>query len=125
MTLEVGSTLSFSRTFTKEDVGTFTKLSLDEGVHHVNPDENGNVIVQGLLTATLPTKIGGENDVLAHTMNFNFLKPVVTGDTILCVVTIDKYTKKDNGRRSITASFRCTNQDHVEVMTGLFAGVIK
>lgn len=52
-------------------------------------------MVQGLLTATLPTKIGGDANVLARTMNFEFLKPVFTGDTILCEVTIDRYEEKD------------------------------
>lgn len=124
MDLSVGSKISFRRTFTKEDVETFTKVSWDEGTHHITPDDKGRLVIQGLLTATLPTKIGGENDVLAHTMNFNFLKPVYTGDTITCEAIIEKYTQKENGRVSIQASFTCINQEDVEVMKGVFAGVI-
>ena len=113
MNLTVGSKISFIRTFTKEDVEIFTKVSWDEGTHHTTPDEQGRLVIQGLLTATLPTKIGGENNVLAHTMNFNFLKSVYTGDTITCEATIEKYTRKENGRVSIQASFNCKNQAEV------------
>ncbi|MDQ0271716.1 enoyl-CoA hydratase [Cytobacillus purgationiresistens] len=124
MSLQVGDTISFQRTFTKEDVALFTKVSWDEGSHHTTPDEQGRLVIQGLLTATLPTKIGGENNVLAHTMNFKFLKPVFTDDTIVCEATIEKYDKKENGKISMLASFNCMNQHRVEVMSGNFAGVI-
>lgn len=60
MNLKVGDVISFERTFTEEDVELFTKVSWDEGTHHVTPDEQGRLVIQGLLTATLPTKIGGE-----------------------------------------------------------------
>lgn len=96
----------------------------DEGIHHITPDEQGKVVVQGLLTATLPTKIGGDANVLARTMNFEFLKPVFTGDTILCEVTIDRYEEQDHNRMAIAASFLCTNQNKKQVLRGNFAGVI-
>ncbi|MDR4888319.1 enoyl-CoA hydratase [Fredinandcohnia sp. QZ13] len=115
---------SFERTFTKEDVELFTKVSMDEGDHHMNPDELGRVVVQGLLTATLPTKVGGEYNVLARTMNFEFFRPVFTGDTISCEVTIEKLEWKDNDRISIMASFLCANQMEKQVLSGSFAGVI-
>jgi 3-hydroxybutyryl-CoA dehydratase len=79
--LKVGDIITFERTFTPEDVELFTKVSGDEGSHHVTPDEQGRLVIQGLLTATLPTKIGGDNNVLARTMNFDFLRPVFTGNT--------------------------------------------
>lgn len=97
---------------------------MDEGDHHMNPDELGRVVVQGLLTATLPTKVGGEYNVLARTMNFEFFRPVFTGDTISCEVTIEKLEWKDNDRISIMASFLCANQMEKQVLSGSFAGVI-
>ncbi|MFF2455205.1 MaoC family dehydratase N-terminal domain-containing protein [Peribacillus simplex] len=124
MSLNVGDIITFERTFTKEDVELFTKLSWDEGNHHITPDEQGRLVIQGLLTACLPTKVGGENNVLARTMNFEFIKPVFTGDTIICEVTIEKFEKKDNGRISILATFLCTNQNEEQVLRGSFAGVI-
>jgi 3-hydroxybutyryl-CoA dehydratase len=122
--LKVGDIISFERMFTKEDVEMFTKVSWDEGDHHIHPDEQGRLVIQGLLTATLPTKIGGENNVLARTMNFEFLRPVFTGDTILCKVQIEKLEPKDNNRTSIMATFQCTNQNEKQVLRGSFAGVI-
>lgn len=124
MSLTIGDVISFERTFTKEDVELFTKVSGDEGVHHLTPDEQGRLVVQGLLTATLPTKVGGDNNVLARTMTFEFLRPVFTDDTILCAVIIEQYEKKENNRIAITASFRCKNQQDKEVLTGEFSGVI-
>lgn len=123
MSLRVGDIIKFKRTFTTEDVKLFSDISGDEASHHVTPDEQGRVFIQGLLTATLPTKIGGDHNVLARTMNFEFLRPVFTGDTITCEVTIDKLEKSDD-RTRIKASFSCKNQHEKEVLIGDFAGVI-
>ncbi|MDM5221093.1 enoyl-CoA hydratase [Peribacillus sp. NJ11] len=124
MSLKTGDILTFERTFTAEDVEVFTKVSGDEGSHHVTPDEQGRLVIQGLLTATLPTKIGGDNNVLARTMTFEFLRPVFTGDTIICIVKIEKYEKQENNRTAIVASFLCKNQNEKEVLKGDFSGVI-
>ena len=124
MSLKAGDIISFERSFTKEDVELFTKVSQDEGNHHLTPDEQGRLVVQGLLTATLPTKIGGDHNVMARTMNFEFLRPVFTDDAIICNVKIEQYEKQENNRIVITASFRCTNQKDKEVLIGGFAGVI-
>lgn len=94
----------------------FTKVSGDEGIHHRTPDEQGRLVVQGLLTATLPTKVGGDHNVLARTMTFEFLRPVFTDDTILCDVQIEQYEKQENNQTAITASFRCKNQKGKEVL---------
>lgn len=124
LSLKVGDIISFERSFTVEDVELFTKVSGDEGIHHITPDEQGRLVVQGLLTATLPTKVGGDHNVLARTMNFEFLRPVFTGDTIMCEVTIEEFEKQDNNRISILATFICTNQNEKQVLRGNFAGVI-
>ena len=124
MPLKVGDIITFERAFTIRDVELFTEVSCDEGIHHITPDEQGRLVIQGLLTATLPTKIGGEHNVLARTMNFEFLKPVFTGDTIICEVKIEKYERQENNRTSITASFLCKNQNEIEVLKGNFSGVI-
>jgi len=124
MPLKVGDIITFERAFTVRDVELFTEISCDEGIHHITPDEQGRLVIQGLLTATLPTKIGGEHNVLARTMNFEFLRPVFTGDTIICEVKIEKYERQENNRTSITASFLCKNQNEKEVLKGNFSGVI-
>ncbi|MFJ8245966.1 hotdog domain-containing protein [Peribacillus asahii] len=126
MSLKVGDIITFERTFTVRDVELFTEISGDEGIHHMTPDEQGRLVVQGLLTATLPTKVGGDHNVLARTMNFEFLRPVFTGDTIICEVKIEKYERQENknNRIAIMTSFLCTNQNEKEILKGDFAGVI-
>ncbi|MBS4191838.1 enoyl-CoA hydratase [Bacillus sp. FJAT-49705] len=124
MPLIVGDIITFERTFTVRDVELFTEISGDEGIHHITPDEQGRLVVQGLLTATLPTKVGGDANVLARTMNFEFLRPVFTGDTIICEVKIEKYERQENNRIAIIASFLCKNQNEKEVLKGDFSGVI-
>ena len=124
MSLKVGDIITFERTFTKEDVQLFTKASLDKGAHHVTPDDQGRLVIQGLLTATLPTKVGGDNNVLARSMNFEFLRPVFTGDKITSEVKIEKYEREENNRTAIIASFLCKNQNEKEVLKGNISGVI-
>ena len=60
-------------------------------MHHVAPDEQGRLMVHGLLTATVPTKIGGDMNLIAREMKFQFHRPVFAGDTVICEVTIAEY----------------------------------
>lgn len=123
--MKIGDIITFERTFTTKDVELFTEVSCDEGVHHITPDEQGRLVIQGLLTATLPTKIGGDANVLARTMNFEFIRPVFTGDTIKCEIEIQSYEWEESKKRtSIGTTFTCKNQDGKEVLKGSFAGVI-
>ncbi|MFL0583180.1 enoyl-CoA hydratase [Solibacillus silvestris] len=125
MSLKIGDIITFERSFTMKDVQLFTEVSCDEGAHHITPDEQGRLVIQGLLTATLPTKIGGDANVLARTMNFEFIRPVYTGDTIKCEVEILEYEWHENkNRTSIGTIFTCRNQDGIEVLKGSFSGVI-
>ncbi|HDX9577367.1 TPA: enoyl-CoA hydratase [Bacillus pseudomycoides] len=124
MELQVGEKITFERTFTKEDVVLFTKVSKDEGVHHVTPDEQGRFVVHGLLTSTLPTKVGGDYNVLARKMDFEFLRPVFSGDTIRCDVIIEQFELDEKNRTKITAAFTCMNQLEKEVLKGSFSGII-
>ncbi len=124
MVLQIGEKITFERTFTKEDVELFTKVSKDEGAHHITPDEQGRFVVQGLLTATLPTKVGGDYNVLARNMNFEFLRPVFSEDTIHCDVIIEQFERDEKNRTVITAIFTCINQLDKEVLKGSFSGII-
>ncbi|WNF37438.1 enoyl-CoA hydratase [Bacillaceae bacterium IKA-2] len=123
MQLKIGDIIKFKRTFEIEDVELFTKVSGDEGSHHVTPDEQGRLIIQGLLTATLPTKVGGDYNILARKIAFEFLRPVFTNDTILCEVKIEKFEVQKE-RSLISTSFICSNQNGKEVLKGDFSGVI-
>jgi 3-hydroxybutyryl-CoA dehydratase len=122
--MDTGDIITWERTFTRKDVEHFCEISGDKGEHHLTPDSDGRLIVQGLLTATLPTKIGGDYNVLARNMEFNFLRPVFTGDTISCAVTITQYDKQET-RINISTVFECMNQNDKKVLEGSFTGIIK
>ncbi|HFK1682934.1 MaoC/PaaZ C-terminal domain-containing protein [Bacillus sp. SRB1LM] len=118
MKLQVGEKITFERTFTKEDVALFTEVSKDEGAHHVTPDEQGRFVVQGLLTSTLPTKIGGDYNVLARKTDFEFLRPVFSGDTIRCDVTSEQFESDEKNRTKIITMLTYRNQLEEEGMKG-------
>jgi acyl dehydratase len=122
--MNVGDVLSWERTFTEEDVRSFIRFSGDEGVHHLEPDAQGRLMVHGLLTATLPTKIGGDLNLIARDMKFTFLRPVFAGDTIQCVVTLIQFVPGPEFNQ-LASSFVCTNQHGKQVLIGEASGVIK
>jgi 3-hydroxybutyryl-CoA dehydratase len=39
MPLKIGDIITFERTFTKREIELFTEISVDEGIHHITPDE--------------------------------------------------------------------------------------
>jgi 3-hydroxybutyryl-CoA dehydratase len=121
--LEVGSQSRWSRVFTVEDVRHFSEVSGDRGAHHVELDAQGRLMVQGLLTATLPTKLGGDLNYLAREMLFEFLRPVFTGDGIDCVSTATK-VEKGPGRTYAEFAISCVNQDGKEVLRANTKGII-
>lgn len=119
-----GTVLSHERTFTVDDVRAFAEVSGDRGEHHEQPDEEGRLLVHGLLTATLPTKIGGDLDVLAREMTYEFVRPVYTGQPIACEVTIEDVTRRED-RAALDADIVCFRRDTEEVvLTGGFEGVV-
>jgi 3-hydroxybutyryl-CoA dehydratase len=122
--MNVGDKLSWSRTFTEEDIRLFTQVSGDAGAHHLAPDKNGRLMAHGLLTATLPTKIGGDLNLIAQELVFRFLRPVFAGDTIECVVTLVE-AKPGDGYIGVVSEWTCTNQNGKEVMTGRASGIIR
>ncbi|WP_129113403.1 dehydratase [Halegenticoccus tardaugens] len=120
-----GEVLTHARTFTAEEVRAFADLSDDRGEHHVESDDDGRLVVHGLLTATLPTKIGGDLDVLARSMTFEFRRPVYTGERIACEVTIERVDESASADRvDLDASVVCRNEAGDRVLTGTFDGVI-
>ena len=122
--MKVGDVVVWERTFSEEDVRRFAEHSGDEGVHHLQPDESGRLMVHGLLTATLPTKIGGDINFIARQLTFRFLRPVYSGDTVRCEVKIEGLTEA-GGYTQLKSSWVCRNQHGKEVMTGEAEGVIR
>ena len=122
--MQVGESISWERTFTEEDVRLFAQISGDRGEHHVTPDETGRLMVHGLLTATLPTKIGGDLNYIAREMTFEFLRPVFVGDTIRCETTIT-HLEQVEGRIHMAARYVCRNQKGKDVLQGHTHGIIR
>lgn len=122
--LEAGQKATYQRTFTADDVKAFAELSGDRGVHHVEADIYGRIMVQGLLTATVPTKLGGDMNYIARHMVFDFVRPVFAGDTITCEGKVEKVEPAE-GRLNVLLSFVCRNQGGKEVMHGTTEGIIR
>jgi acyl dehydratase len=99
----VGETFVAERTFTTEDVRRFADVTNDTQPIHTEPDEDGRLVVHGLLTGSLLTDIGGDLELLARTMEFEFRRPVRTGERITCTWTVasveeraDRYTLEND-----------------------------
>jgi len=122
--MQAGDVITWQRTFTEDDVRLFAKLSGDEGEHHFVPDEHGRLMAHGLLTATLPTKIGGDINLIASEMTFAFQRPVFVGDTITCEVTLTELEPQEKYFK-LNSTWVCRNQNGKEVMTGGGRGVIR
>ncbi len=122
--LEAGQKATYRRNFTGEDVKAFTELSGDKGVHHVKADSQGRIMVQGLLTATIPTKLGGDMNYIARHIVFDFVHPVFVGDTIECEGIVEKVEPAER-HMNVSLSFVCRNQDGKEVLRGTTEGIIR
>jgi 3-hydroxybutyryl-CoA dehydratase len=122
--VKVGDVKSWARTFTAADIELFNRVSGDQGVQHVTPDEQGRLMVHGLLTATIPTKLGGDMNFISREMLFQFHRPVFAGDTIHCEVTIVEFAPSDLYDK-LKVEFDCRNQNGKQVMTGHAVGVVR
>ena len=118
-----GETRSYERTFTVEDVQQFAEVSGDDQARHTEPDEDGRVMVQGLLTATLPTKLGSDSEVLATDMQFQFHQPVYTGESITCRTTYDTVIERAD-RYEFVSDTVCENEDGETVLSATSEGLI-
>lgn len=122
--MKVGEVRSWSRTFTEDDVRAFAQVSGDNGEHHFVRDKQGRLMIHGLLTATLPTKIGGDMNFIARNLNFQFHRPVFVGDTIDCRVTLVSFEQRE-GYADVVTDWKCVNEQGKEVMTGTGTGIVR
>ncbi|MCL2124484.1 MAG: hypothetical protein FWH33_00655 [Oscillospiraceae bacterium] len=118
-----GDTFTIKRVFTKADVEKFIEISGDRNQHHITPDANDRVVVHGLLTATLPSIVGGQMSVNGREFHVEWFKPVYTDEEIECTITIDKLEHQPT-KTKITASFEIFNQYNDRVAGGHFFGLI-
>jgi 3-hydroxybutyryl-CoA dehydratase len=121
--LRPGAKSRWKRAITEEDVARFAELSGDKGRHHQERDEKGRLMAHGLLTATLPTKLGGDMNYMAKTMKFDFVKAVYSGDVLECEGTVETVIVQ-NARFKVGFSFVVKNQDGDVVLRGTTSGQI-
>ena len=91
-------------------------------IKNLQPDEQGRLFVHGLLTASLPTRIGSRMNVWAHEMTCQWTRPVYTGETVQCVVRVDALDPSERGTR-MRVSICCTNANAEIVLQGHCTGV--
>ena len=118
-----GETHTLTREFTREDVERFADISGDRQPRHLEPDDDGRLMVHGLLTATLPTSIGGDHEWLATHMNFQFHRPVYTGERVECEVEVTHVAERDD-RWDLRATATCRNEDDDVVLQGSVEGLV-
>jgi acyl dehydratase len=122
-TPKTGDVLAYERSFTVEEVRAFAALTGDHGRHHLEPDAQGRIMVHGLLTATIPTKLGGDLNYLVREIHLEFVRPVWVGDVIRCEATLTEVVAGET-RTELSITTVCRNQLGKEVMKGLSSGVI-
>ena len=121
--LKAGSTVSWSRTITDAEIEAFAELSGDKGAHHLERDAQGRLMAHGLLTATLPTKLGGDIDFMARTMHFEFVRAVYGGDVLTCNGLVESVIAQTT-RLKVKFLFEIVNQRGEVVLKGTSAGQI-
>ena len=121
--LKPGDKINWERDISAADILAFAEVSQDRGRHHQKPDADGRLMAHGLLTATMPTKIGGDLNYVARKMTFDFFKPVYSGDRLSCAGIVESVLRKE-GRLKVDFRFEITNQHGVLVASGSSRGVI-
>lgn len=124
MEIKTGHVYSHDRSFTEEEVLQFGVITGDQGRHHVERDEKGRFMVQGLLTASIGTKIGGDLNYIAREMKTEFIRPVFTGDTITCKIKLTNVEQKE-GFKKVAMETVYYNQHGKEVLVGSSHGIIR
>ena len=122
--LQPGAVLSISRTYTNEDILAFAELTGDKGRHHMEPDEHGRLMVHGLMTASIGSKLAGDIHFIGRELHNEYLRPVFSGDTITCEVTVESVEQHD-GYRKVALKSVYTNQHGKQVIVGSTTGIVR
>lgn len=122
---ETGDTYTNTAEFTEEEVRRFAAISGDQQPRHTELDEQGRLMVHGLLTATLITKIGGDLEMLGNEFDLRFRRPVYTGDTVTCRWTNETVESRSENRYYVVGAVECWNQREETVMEATVRGYIE
>lgn len=120
----IGDKASLTKTFTEEDIRTFTELTLDDNGMHVDPAMSRKglfrrpvvhgVLVGSLISSVMGTKLPGSGTILRE-QQIEYLNPVYPGDTVTAEVELVSYEESE---RYYLAELKCScrNQDDVPVV---------
>ncbi|MCB8817853.1 hotdog family protein [Desulfosporosinus shakirovi] len=120
--MKVGEVFKYRRKFTNLEVRIFGELTENTALVHLETDPLGRLMVQGLLTASLPIKIGTDLNLIGCQMEMKFVSPVYTEDTITCSSLIERIEEIRKGTK-IWCSWKCTNQNNETVLIGSAIGI--
>lgn len=123
--IAVGTTVSFSKTVTAEDIRKFAEVSGDDQPLHLDPAFAARsrfkepiahgILSAGVLSAAVGTKLAPGKVVIYLSQTLRFRAPVKPGETITATCTA---TAVDVERSRVTLDTKVTNQDGVEILTG-------
>jgi acyl dehydratase len=71
----------------------------------------------------MPTKIGGDLEILARSMEFELHRSVYTGETLTCEIEIRSVAERED-RYDLVGTVSCWNESDEEVLTGTVEGLI-
>lgn len=121
--LKIGDRIEYTKVFTNEEVVLVGNIIGSMGRHHEEPNEEGYLLTQGLLTASLSIRLISENNILMYSMESNYLKKVWAGEEMLVINTIeDIFIKKS--KRHILVNSEIFNKGKDLVFTGSIRGIL-
>lgn len=123
MRLNKGDKIIYERVFTKKDVYDYAENSNFWGKHHESPNEKGEYLLQGLLTASLTNKIGGDYDILMYRMEFDLLKKAYTERKLKCINLVEKVENK-SGRNFIDIISDVYDENGDHLLHGILKGIL-
>ena len=91
-----GDVVTYERAFTVEDVREFGEVAGNQRAVQREPNEDGPLPVPELLTGSLMTNLGGELRYVARTIEYDFHRPVYTGESITCEWTVGSKTEEED-----------------------------
>jgi len=123
--LEVGSSATFQKTVTAEDIAKFADVSGDTNPLHQDaayaartrfksPIAHG-MLGAGLISAALGTRLAPESVVIYLSQSLRFRAPVSAGDTLTATVTVKEV---DAERSRVTLDTNVANQSGTDVILG-------
>ena len=123
--ITVGSSASFSKPVTQDDINAFADVTGDHNPLHSDADYAARtrfkqpiahgMLGAGVISAALGTKIAPDSVVIYLGQNLQFRAPVAAGDTITAAVTVNEV---DPDRSIVKLDTNVLNQEGVEVIRG-------